>query len=112
MYPITPELINEAITGGWDALEARNGWFVATDNVLRFKNGTEVYLTDSITHIEKIDMMDVFESDEEAAREAERNCKIAIIREYPELPSIYIESPSNRKIIGKAIKKYRKEQTK
>ena len=110
MYKITPELINEAIYEGWDALEARNGWFVATDNVLRFKHGVEIYLSEDITHIEKIDVMEVFESDEEAAKEAERNCKLAIIRDIPELPQIYVDNIVNRRIINKAMKQYRKER--
>ena len=109
MYKITPELINEAVSEGWDALEARNGWFIVTDNVLRLKNGEEIYLVEDITHIEKIDVMGVFESDDEAAREAEKDCKLAIMRDMLEICPIYLENPANRRIITKALKQYRKE---
>ena len=110
---IDPELISAAVDEGFDAVEAVNGLFMATDNVLELKKDT-IFLDpkDTISHIEKIDVMDVFPSDEAAARDAEQHCKVAIIRDIPEIRQIYIDSPQTRKIITKALKAYHKGEKK
>lgn len=90
MRKINDEMIKEAIKEGWAEEDARKGYSIFTSD---YGNGA--------THIEKIDDMDAFESDDEAAEQAERD-GIKIIHDL-ELPeehrAAYIDTPENRELL-------------
>lgn len=94
MRKITEEMIKEAIKEGWAEEDARKGYSIFTSD---YGNGA--------THIEKIDAMDAFESDDEAAEQAERD-GIKIIHDI-ELPeehrAAYIDTPENRKLLAEIV---------
>lgn len=54
-------------------------------------------------HIERIDIMNVWNSDIEAAQHAENNEGIKIIRDIPNLYKVFIDTPENRANIMKQI---------
>lgn len=58
-------------------------------------------------HIERIDVMDVWDSDESAADHAERHEGIKIIRDIAGLDKIYLDTPDNRDRIMKQLKERR-----
>lgn len=90
MTKITPDMIREAIKDGFSEEDANRGYGVFTSD---YGNGA--------THIERIDIMEVFESDAEAAEQAEKD-GIKIIHDI-ELPeehqAAYIDTPENRKLL-------------
>lgn len=94
MKNITEDNILNAIENGWNEEDARRGYAICVSD---YGNGAE--------HIEKIDIMDVFEDDEEAAEQAEKD-GIKIIHDI-ELPeehrAAYIDTPENRELLKSLI---------
>lgn len=94
MKNITEDNILNAIENGWNEEDARRGYAICMSD---YGNGAE--------HIEKIDIMDVFEDDEEAAEQAEKD-GIKIIHDI-ELPeehqAAYIDTPENRELLKSLI---------
>lgn len=94
MKNITEDNILNAIDNGWNEEDARRGYAIFVSD---YGNGAE--------HIEKIDIMDVFEDDEEAAEQAEKD-GIKIIHDI-ELPeehqAAYIDTPENRELLKSLI---------
>lgn len=91
MKEITPEMIREAVEEGcWSLEDASRGYAIFTSD---FGNGA--------SHIERIDEMGVFESDDEAAEQAERD-GIKIIKDMKfneEYKANYIDTPENRELL-------------
>lgn len=90
MKKITEEMIMVAIDNGWSRNDAENGYAIFTSD---YGNGAE--------HIQKIDSMDVFEDDDEAAAQAEKD-GIKIIHDMKfseENMAAYIDTPENRKLL-------------
>ena len=91
----TDELIKQAIEDGWTEEQARCGYAIFTSN---FGNGTE--------HIEMINSLNLFESDKEAAGQAEKD-GIKIIRNLkfkdPYDIAYYIDTPENREKLAPLI---------
>lgn len=68
-------------------------------------NGSEYYIPGA-EHIERIDEVNKFEDDYEAAIQAEKD-GIKLINNTPFIPNrVYIDTPENRDIIEKALEKY------
>ena len=92
MKEITPTMIEEAITWGWSYENAKRGYGIFTSKEIG--NGA--------THIEKIDDMSVFDSDMEAAIQAERD-GIKLIHDIefdrPEKHYCFLDTPQNRKLL-------------
>lgn len=92
MKKITEEMIAIAIEDGWSEDNAKRGYAIFTGTL---GNGAE--------HIEKIDSMDAFESDEEAAKQAEKD-GIKIIHDIKFDESdigYYLDTPKNRQLLKK-----------
>lgn len=90
MRKITPNMVKDAIDAGWSEEDAHRGYAIFVNE---FGNGAE--------HIERIDEMDVFDSDEEAAEQAEKD-GIKIIRDMKfegEDLQYYIDTPENRELL-------------
>jgi hypothetical protein len=90
MKKITEEMIAIAMEDGWSEDNAKRGYAIFTGTL---GNGAE--------HIEKIDSIDVFESDKEAAEQAERD-GIKIIHDITFDESnigYYIDTPKNRQLL-------------
>ena len=90
MKKITEELITEAMENGFTREDAEKGYAIFTSD---YGNGAE--------HIQKIDSMDVFEDDNEAAEQAERDgIKIIHDMEFDdENSAAYIDTPENRELL-------------
>ena len=92
-------MIKEAIKEGFTEEDANRGYGVFTSD---YGNGA--------THIERIDIMEVFESDAEAAEQAEKD-GIKIIHDI-ELPeehqAAYIDTPENRKLLTDLVEQLNK----
>lgn len=90
MKTITEEMIMVAIDDGWSRNDAEHGYAIFTSD---YGNGAE--------HIQKIDSMDVFDDDEEAAEQAEKDgIKIIHDMEFDdENSAAYIDTPENRKLL-------------
>lgn len=90
MVKITQSMIDRALDEGYSLVEAQRGYVVATSD---YGNGA--------THIEKIDCMDAFGDDEEAARQAEKD-GYKIIKDIS-LPqdeqAAYLDTPQNRELL-------------
>ena len=90
MREITEEMILDAIEDGWAREDAEKGYAILTSD---YGNGAE--------HIQKIDFMNVFEDDAEAAEQAERD-GIKIIHDMKsddENSAAYIDTPENRELL-------------
>lgn len=90
---ITEEMVAEAMENGWSEEDARRGYsiFVSNDGI-----GAE--------HIEKIDEMDVFNSDIDAALQAQ-NDGIKILWDV-QLGLCWLDTPENRKLLKKAKRRF------
>lgn len=90
MKPITEEMIIKAIENGFSREDAEKGYGVFTSD---YGNGA--------THIERLDCMMVFNSDEEASEQAEKDgIKIIHDMEFDdENSAYYIDTPENRKLL-------------
>lgn len=90
MKTITKGMVNEAIKNGFSREDAEKGYAIFTSD---YGNGAE--------HIQKIDFMDVFEDDAEAAEQAERDgIKIIHDMEFDdENSAAYIDTPENRELL-------------
>lgn len=91
MKKITEEMIALAIEDGWSREDAERGYGIFTSD---YGNGAE--------HIEKLDCMDVFETDGEAAEQAEKD-EIKIIHDMEfddENSAAYIDTPENRELLA------------
>lgn len=90
MRKITEEMILDAIEDGWLRVDAEKGYAIFTSD---YGNGAE--------HIQKIDFMNVFEDDAEAAEQAERDgIKIIHDMEFDdENSAAYIDTPKNRELL-------------
>lgn len=99
MNKITSDMIKEAIKEGFTEEDANRGYGVFTSD---YGNGA--------THIERIDIMEVFESDAEAAEQAEKD-GIKIIHDI-ELPeehiAAYIDTPENRELLKDLVEQLNK----
>lgn len=94
MRKITDKMVQQAIKAGWSKEDAKRGYAVCVSD---YGNGAH--------HIEKIDMMDVFSSDSEAADQAEKD-GIKIIHDLnlpEEHAASYIDTPENRKLLYNLI---------
>lgn len=92
---ITEEMVQNALDSGWSEVDARRGYGIFTAD---FGNGVE--------HIELINEMEAFNSDEEAAEQAEKD-GIKIIRNLEFLDGhegFYIDTPENREKLISVIK--------
>lgn len=92
------EVKEEALLDGWDASEVEKGYAIFDGSGLG-----------GASHIEKIDMLDAFESDEEAAEYAEKHDGVKIIHDLPDcIPEEErvncIDTEENREIIRQFIK--------
>ena len=95
MKKITEEMVKNAMKSGWNEIDARRGYAIFTNE---FGNGAE--------HIERIDEMNVFESDEEAAVQAEKD-EILLIHdmEFDDCDfQYYIDTPENRELLKELAK--------
>lgn len=90
MREITEEMILDAIEDGWAREDAEKGYAIFTSD---YGNCAE--------HIQKIDFMNVFEDDAEAAEQAERDgIKIIHDMEFDdENSAAYIDTPENRELL-------------
>ncbi len=98
MKTIIKKMINEAIAAGWREDQARKGYDVFGSD----------YMGGAL-HIERIDIMDVFNTDLEASEQAEKD-GIKLINDLPDCiddedMARFIDTQENRKIISKHIKK-------
>lgn len=94
MREITEGMIKEAMEAGWSEEDARHGYAIFSSD---FGNGA--------THIERIDEMDVFDSDDEAAMQAEKD-GIKIIRDLKFQSghvANYIDTPENRELLKEFV---------
>lgn len=91
MKNITEKMIKEAIEDGFLEEDARRGYGVFTSD---YGNGA--------THIERLDIMGAFESDREAAEQAEKDgFKIIHDINLPEEhQASYIDTPENRELLS------------
>ena len=90
MKKITEEMIMNVIDDGWTREDAERGYAIFTSD---YGNGAE--------HIQKLDDMDVFEDDEEAAKQAEKD-GIKLIHDMKfddENTAAYIDTPENRELL-------------
>lgn len=90
MKKITEEMIMDAMDNGWTREDAERGYAIFTSD---YGNGA--------THIQKLDDMDVFEDDEEAAKQAEKD-GIKLIHDMKfddENTAAYIDTPENRELL-------------
>ena len=89
MKQITEEMIREAVENGWLEEDAKRGYSIFTSD---YGNGA--------THIERIDDMMVFDSDSEAAEQAEKDgIKIIHDMKFPdEHCTSYIDTPENKEL--------------
>ena len=99
MKKITEKMVKRAVKDGFLEEDARRGYSIFTSD---YGNGA--------THIERIDIMNVFESDAEAAEQAEKD-GIKIIHDI-ELPeehqAAYIDTPENRKLLKDLVEQLNK----
>ena len=94
MREITKDMIKDALEGGWCEADAHRGYSIFTSD---FGNGA--------LHIERIDEMDVFDSDDEAAMQAEKD-GIKIIRDLKFQSghvANYIDTPENRELLKEFV---------
>lgn len=94
MKTITKGMVNEAIKNGFSREDAERGYGIFTSD---YGNGAE--------HIERLDCMMVFESDGEAAKQAEKD-GIRIIHDMEfddENSAAYIDTPENRKLLASLV---------
>lgn len=90
MKKITEEMIMDAMDNGWTREDAEHGYAIFSYD---YGNGA--------THIQKLDCMDVFENDEEAAEQAEKD-GIKLIHDMKfddENTAAYIDTPENRELL-------------
>lgn len=90
MKVITEEMVQEAMVYGIREHDARRGYYISCSS---FGNGA--------THIERIDFMNVFDSDQEAAEQAERD-GIKLIHDLhlpEEHHAAYLDTPDNRLLL-------------
>ena len=90
MKKITEELITEAMENGFTREDAERGYGVFTSD---YGNGAE--------HIQRLDFMMIFDSDNEAAEQAEKDgIKIIHDMEFDdENSAAYIDTPENRELL-------------
>lgn len=90
MKTITKGMVNEAIKNGFSIEDAERGYGIFTSD---YGNGAE--------HIERLDCMMAFESDGEAAEQAEKDgIKIIHDMEFDdENSAAYIDTPENRGLL-------------
>ena len=90
MKTITEKMIIEAMEDGWTREDAERGYGIFTSD---YGNGA--------THIQRLDDMMVFESDEEAAEQAEKDgIKIIHDMEFDdENSAAYLDTPENRELL-------------
>lgn len=87
---------------GWDEFECTRGYGI-------FDGYYPTWYGDIIgEHIERIDIMAVWDSDMLAANHAEMHEGIKIIRDIPNLCKVFLDTPENRANIVKQIKENRK----
>lgn len=93
---VSKEAYEIGINEGWGEYESTHGYGIFDGE---YESGFgPIYAK----HIEKIDVMGVWESDEEAAIHFEKNEKIKIIRDFPSVPYVFIDTEETRQKIHKA----------
>jgi hypothetical protein len=94
---VNPELINLALDEGWSEEEAHKGYAIFESSFGALK-------------VERLDCMDIFEGDFEAAVYAEKKHGLKFIKDLPDCimkgPDLapYIDTEENRKILSDYIK--------
>jgi hypothetical protein len=83
---------------GWDEFECCHGY-----GLFDSKYPTNLGMIDGM-HIERIDVMGVWDSDITAAQHAEKHEGIKIIRDIPDLYEVFVDAPENRAKIMSQIK--------
>lgn len=86
--------IQKAMECGWGREEVLKGYIVSSAD---FMNGAK--------HIERLDCIDIFDNDEEAARYAEENDGVKIIHDLPDDigegdKAAYLDTEENRRVIS------------
>lgn len=91
MKTITKGMVNEAIKNGFSREDAERGYGIFTSD---YGNGAE--------HIERLDCMMIFDTDAEAAKQAEKDgIKIIHDMEFDdENSAAYIDTPENRELLA------------
>lgn len=91
MHEVTEEVVKELVEEGWSEQEIRRGYSVFTSDC---GNGA--------LHIERLDIVGRFDTDEEAAEQAEKDGH-SIIRNVkfndPEDEAFYLDTPANRELL-------------
>ena len=86
-----------ADSNGWGDFECQHGY-----GLFSSEYPTE-YGDIEALHIEAIDILGLFDSDEEAAEQAIKEIGVAIIKDVPLLAEVFIDSPENREMIFRQI---------
>ena len=98
---VTQEAYDIGYEEGWDEFECCHGY-----SIFDGEYPTNFGMIDGL-HIERIDLMGVWDSDITAAQHAEKHEGIKIIRDIPNLYKVFIDTPENRANIMKQIKEAR-----
>ena len=87
------------LTDDWSSREINHGYAIFDGEY-----PTEYGYIDGL-HIEALDIVGIFVSDEYAAECATKEIGVAIIKDVPLLNKVFIDTPDNREKIIKQIKK-------
>ena len=87
---VSKKAYNIAQEDGWDEFECCHGY-----GIFDGEYPTEFGMIEG-QHIERIDIMEVWDSDITAAKHAEKYEGIKIIRDIPNLYPVFIDTPENR----------------
>ena len=87
---VSKKAYNIALEDGWDEFECCHGY-----GIFDGEYPTEFGMIEG-QHVERIDIMEVWDSDITAAQHAEEYEGIKIIRDIPNLYPVFIDTPENR----------------
>ena len=99
---VSQEAYNIALDDGWGEFECCHGY-----GIFECEYPTKFGMIYG-QHIERIDIMEVWDSDITAAKHAEKAERIKIIRDIPHLYRVFIDTPENRANIMKQIEEAKK----
>lgn len=94
---VSQEAYDIAHEDGWDEFECCHGYGIFDGEY------PTVFGMIEGEHIERIDIMNVWDSDINAAKHAEKHEGIKIIRDIPRLYKVFIDTPENRAKIMQQI---------
>jgi hypothetical protein len=103
---VSKKAYNIALGDGWDEFKCCHGY-----GIFDGEYPTEFGMIEG-QHIEKIDIMEVWDSDITAAQHAEEYEGIKIIRDIPNLYPVFIDTPENRAEIMSQIEEEDEVETK